>query len=226
MTISNKMLLTLLAFVAGAVGLSMYVGMRIGLDAASATTDATVAMTPAVASAPVTPAATSAAPATITTDQCAFLLAVASHRTDHAEAEAAAPAGEVTIEEGDFATNSGVIDGSQFNDGGFGDIGQQWWGVTVNGNVTNVNVDSGGSANVAVGSGSTTPPPAAPVLAETPAAPVTPVVPSDPAPTPEPPAPAPAPAGPVPTAPAPSTSPVASTPDAAPAAVPQAVAVT
>ncbi len=222
MTISNRMLLTLLAFVAGAVGLSMYVGMRIGLEAAAPAAETTLAMAPAAAAVPETPAATTAAPATVTTDQCAFLLAVESHRSDDAEAEAAAPS-EVTIEEGDFATNSGTIDGSQFSDGGFGDIGQQWWGVTVNGNVTNVNVDSGGSANVAVGGGSTTPPAGAPILAETPTAPPMPAVPVDPAPAPEPQAPTPAPTAP---APAPATPPQASTPEVVPAAAPNVPAAT
>jgi len=35
----------------------------------------------------------------------------------------------------DRATNSGVIDHSQFNDGGFGDVGMQWWDVKVGGDV-------------------------------------------------------------------------------------------
>jgi hypothetical protein len=59
--------------------------------------------------------------------------------------------GETNTEIGDFATNSGTIAGSQFNDGGFGDIGQQWWQVTVAGPVTNVHVGGdGSSANVTV----------------------------------------------------------------------------
>src|SRR5262249_4950493 len=36
------------------------------------------------------------------------------------------------------ATNSGLITNSQFNDGGFGDIGLQWYNVDTNGAVTAV----------------------------------------------------------------------------------------
>jgi hypothetical protein len=55
-------------------------------------------------------------------------------------------------EVGDFATNSGVVNDSLFNDGGFGDIGQQWREVMVMGPVTNVHIGGdGNSATVTVG---------------------------------------------------------------------------
>ncbi len=56
------------------------------------------------------------------------------------------------VEQGNFATNSGEITDAQFNDGGFGDIGQQWWNVNVAGPVVNVHI-SGNDNNsiVAIG---------------------------------------------------------------------------
>lgn len=61
-----------------------------------------------------------------------------------------------TITVNDNATNSGIISRSQFNDGGFGDIGQQWRGVTTNAPVTNVHVSgSHNTTNVIIGNGNT-----------------------------------------------------------------------
>ncbi len=53
---------------------------------------------------------------------------------------------------GDSATNSGEITDAQFNDGGFGDIGQQWWNVNVAGPVVNVHI-SGNDNNSVVAIG-------------------------------------------------------------------------
>jgi hypothetical protein len=65
---------------------------------------------------------------------------------------------EQSTESGDFATNSGTIAGSQFNDGGFGDIGQQWWQTVVNAPVTNVHVSgSGNTTTVGVDASTTAP---------------------------------------------------------------------
>lgn len=180
MTISNRMLLALLFLVAGLVALSMYFGMRLGLEAAkSSDVPSSFTAMPATAGEPTpaaapTPATASPAPS-MSTDECAWLLAAANG----GDAESwgvggggSGSEGEVSTEEGDFATNSGVVDGSQFNDGGFGDIGQQWWGVTVSGHVTNVNVSDNSSAAVAVGTDQVPAAPSSP--ASSPALPVVP----------------------------------------------------
>jgi hypothetical protein len=50
----------------------------------------------------------------------------------------------------DAATNSGVIANSQFNDGGFGDIGQQWREVEVGAPVTNIHISGTGNVTTIV----------------------------------------------------------------------------
>ena len=97
------------------------------------------------------------------------------------------------------ATNSGVIANSQFNDGGFGDIGQQWRYVDVNGNVINVHVSgNGNTTSVIVGDAPTPTPPvdgtpaADPAAApETPAPAASPPPAADPVATPQPTVPSP-----------------------------------
>ena len=113
---------------------------------------------------------------------------------------------------GNFATNSGTVNNSLFNDGGFGDVGLQWREVVINGNVTIVHVSGNdNTTTVTVDSDATTdaaPVPASP--AATVADPVAPAPPSNPtalpaaAPIPSTPAPAPVPV------PAPAPAPVVS----------------
>lgn len=143
MTISKRMLLPLVALLMAGVGLAMYAGLLLGQDLASL--EATVAVQPVAAA---TPAASPGASCELVPVDAAAEEASAHHR-DERDSERGGRGD--TIEQGDFATNSGTISGSQFSDGGFGDIGQQWWNVTVNGHVTTVNVTENGTANVVVG---------------------------------------------------------------------------
>ena len=55
-----------------------------------------------------------------------------------------------TIVVTDAATNSGVITDSQFTDGGFGDIGQQWREVEVGAPVTNIHISGTGNTTTIV----------------------------------------------------------------------------
>jgi hypothetical protein len=55
-----------------------------------------------------------------------------------------------TIMVTDAATNSGEITDSQFNDGGFGDIGQQWREVEVAAPVTNIHISGTGNVTTIV----------------------------------------------------------------------------
>ena len=99
---------------------------------------------------------------------------------------------------GTSATNSGRIEGSQFADGGFGDIGMQWQNVRVTGNVeathnaVSIQPENHGQGQISVAgvSFATSPPPVAPAvvgpggllpstpLITTPGTPITPPVPS------------------------------------------------
>jgi hypothetical protein len=60
-----------------------------------------------------------------------------------------------SVSDGDSQTNSGIIFRSQFNDGGFGDIGQQWHRVhlhnsTVINNHTSINLTLGDNGSIRI----------------------------------------------------------------------------
>lgn len=113
-----------------------------------------------------------------------------------------------TIVVTDAATNSGVITDSQFTDGGFGDIGQQWREVEVGAPVTNIHISgTGNTTTIVVGDDNVvtvvpedsitvepTPPPPPPVDTLDPSLVSTPTV-ESPAPTVEVPTTEAAPAG-------------------------------
>lgn len=129
----------------------------------------------------------------------------------------------------DQATNSGIIAHSQFNDGGFGDIGQQWRNVKVNQPVTNTHVSGtdntistnvNSAVNSPVNSNNTTtvimggPPAAAPAPAASPSPAVAPTTPAPETTAPSGPPSQPSPAGPT----TPSGPPAPSAPSGPPAA--------
>lgn len=172
--------LFLLVFFLG-TGISVYLGVNLGLGAGRPTESGLVALTSARTAADVTP--------TTCPDASAGPVAAAASADGTDQEGGTGGQSESTYEQGDFATNSGTIAHSQFNDGGFGDIGQQWWNVTVNGTVTNVHV-SGGDATVTIGPDGNTTTPATVAPVEAPAATPTPTtaVPTDTTPPPTTPA--------------------------------------
>jgi hypothetical protein len=115
----------------------MYVGIQVGLAAA------------------LDPSSALLSESVVSTDALANScpVAAASHESGAEEAVATTSESEVNNESGDLATNSGTISGSQFSDGGFGDIGQQWWNVDVTGDVITVNVANGGTSSIVTGAG-------------------------------------------------------------------------
>jgi hypothetical protein len=85
----------------------------------------------------------------------AFVTAVAEHDRQAAHPDGPPPhptGGPVYVSGDNHSTNSGVINDSQFNDGGFGDIGYQWRNVQNNAPVTSAHVSGvGNSINQSVG---------------------------------------------------------------------------
>ncbi len=131
LTISKRTLVQLFALAMGGVGLAMFVGVLVGSQLAQ----------PEVVE-------TQTAAATLAVDTAADPLSC--ELTPVLSAEEARwldglARSEAAGNGSNSATNSGTIDGSQFSDGGFGDIGQQWWNVTVGGDVTNVHVSGNGN---------------------------------------------------------------------------------
>ena len=162
MFVTKRLLVVLIALASAGVGATMYVALLV----TSAQGEAT---------APVPAAAPETKPMRVKVD-LAGLPACAPPGTEAAGGGDSGNSGE----SGDFATNSGTIDGSQFNDGGFGDIGQQWWNVVVDGPVTNVNVTDDGTATVTIGPGPATTSGPAATPAPTPAAAPAPSLPTAP----------------------------------------------
>ncbi len=92
-----------------------------------------------------------------------------------------------TIVVTDAATNSGVVSNSQFTDGGFGDIGQQWREVEVAAPVTNIHISGTGNVTtVVVGDDNTVVIEETPAIVDTPVEALDPSLVSTPAETPAP----------------------------------------
>lgn len=129
MTIEKHLVLPFFFLLLVAIGLATYAGLQLGMDAAASDT-------------PVT-----AQPVASADPSCEPAIDLAALQTALTPAVPATPQPVIN----DFATNSGEIRDSQFNDGGFGDIGQQWRDVNVAGDVTTINVSDGSTANVDIG---------------------------------------------------------------------------
>ncbi|MCP4434613.1 MAG: hypothetical protein GY812_03825 [Actinomycetia bacterium] len=177
MTISRRALFFFAVTFSVCTGAAMYIGLQVGMSAAPAPLQAPIATAEPVAKLDAG------------VEECERVHPLSVEET--AVPTATAFESESNVEQGDFATNSGVIDGSQFSDGGFGDIGQQWWNVSVTGDVITVNagdnspVDidtTGGQAPAQVNAvGTTVPAAAAPAQADP--QPATPVASAEPPPT-------------------------------------------
>jgi hypothetical protein len=135
-TISKRALVQLFTLALGGVGLALVVGVLVGNqlaqpDAVEAAAHATL---PVASSGPATaPLECELAPVGAPEDRA---------RLDEIARE---ERGGSSNSGTNSATNSGTIEGSQFSDGGFGDIGQQWWNVVVGGDVTNVHISGTGN---------------------------------------------------------------------------------
>lgn len=139
MTISKRTMVQFFLLAMTGVGVAMCVGILIGTNLTASDDDVSTAEPVALAVAQDTPSL-GCELVPVTTDTAALEAAEDNQREGRQERDnSGANAGA------NSATNSGSIDGSQFSDGGFGDIGQQWWNVVVNGNVTNVHVSGTGN---------------------------------------------------------------------------------
>jgi len=142
MTITKRTLVQLFTLAMTGVGVAVCVGILIGTNLTTSDEDVPETEPVALAVAQDTSASLGCELVPVTADTAALDAAVEEHdqregRQDRDNSGSNSGANS--------ATNSGSIDGSQFSDGGFGDIGQQWWNVTVNGNVTNVHVSGTGN---------------------------------------------------------------------------------
>jgi hypothetical protein len=157
MVISKRLLLSLVALAMAGTGLAMYLGMQLGMDVASAPQPV-----------PTVPVAATSEPVCEDPQAMTVVVEHTHPEREHPHGNEGGSGGDGYTEIGDFATNSGTIEGSQFTDGGFGDLGQQWWNVVVNGHVTSVVVTENGTADVSVGDEAIVvveEPPASPVAA-------------------------------------------------------------
>lgn len=147
MTVPKSVLIAFAFLLMAGTGGAMYVGVQLGLaNADSAPPAAQPTSAAAAADAPSRPE-----PVHTHEEPCPEVLAAETEEPE--ESRASRRSGSTTSgESGNFATNSGVVSGSQFSDGGFGDIGQQWWNVNAGGDIITVNVADGGTATVDSGS--------------------------------------------------------------------------
>ena len=142
MTISTRMMFVFALVFAAGTGAAMYLGVQLGLAADRHEPASTLLAEPIART--YAPLAEPVADADGPAELCVEEAAVDTETNPSNESSSGG-------ESGDFATNSGTISGSQFSDGGFGDIGQQWWNVDVSGDVITVNVAQGGSSTVVTG---------------------------------------------------------------------------